>query len=49
MKVVHHCEKAEDYEALLPWNIDLVKVTTNGEFCGTKGCFALSAFITRFN
>ena len=28
MKAVPYCEKAEDYEALLPWNIDLVKVTT---------------------
>ncbi|MDG2450967.1 MAG: transposase domain-containing protein [Saprospiraceae bacterium] len=28
MKAIPHCEKAEDYEALLPWNIDLVKVTT---------------------
>ena len=27
MKAIPHCEKAEDYEALLPWNIDLVKVT----------------------
>ena len=29
MKGVLHCEKAEDYEALLPWNIDLAKVTRN--------------------
>jgi len=21
MKAIPHCEKAEDYEALLPWNI----------------------------
>ena len=28
MKAIPHCEKVEDYEALLPWNIDLVKVTT---------------------
>mgnify|MGYP005679261675 FL=1 len=28
MKAIPYCEKAEDYEALLPWNIDLVKVTT---------------------
>ena len=27
-KAIPYCEKAEDYEALLPWNIDLVKVTT---------------------
>ena len=28
MKAIPYCEKAEDYEALLPWNIDLVKVIT---------------------
>ena len=27
MKAVPHYETAEDYKALLPWNIDLVKVT----------------------
>ena len=27
MKAILHCEKAEDYEALLPRNIELVKVT----------------------
>ena len=31
MKAVPHCETAEDYEALLPWNIDLVKVTTKDQ------------------
>ena len=30
-KAVPHCKKAEDYEALLPWNIDLVKVTTKDQ------------------
>ena len=28
---IPHCDKAEDYEALLPWNIDLVKVTTKDQ------------------
>ncbi len=28
IKAVSYCEKAEDYEALLPWTIDLVKVIT---------------------
>ena len=28
MKAIPHCETAEDYEALLPWNIDLVKMTS---------------------
>tara|TARA_B100001173_G_C15537526_1_gene358187 strand:- start:126 stop:239 length:114 start_codon:yes stop_codon:yes gene_type:complete len=27
MKAIPYSEKAEDYEALLPWNIDVVKVT----------------------
>ena len=31
MKAIPYCEKAEDYEALLPWNIDLVKVTTKNQ------------------
>ena len=31
MKAIPHCETAEDYEALLPWNIDLVKVTTKDQ------------------
>ena len=31
MKAIRHCEKAEDYEALLSWNIDLVKVTTKDQ------------------
>lgn len=31
MKAIPHCEKAEDYEPLLPWNIDLVKVTTKDQ------------------
>ena len=30
-KAIPHREKAEDYEALLPWNIDLVKVTTKDQ------------------
>ena len=29
--LTHHCEKAEDYEALIPWNIDLVTVTTKDQ------------------
>ena len=28
MKAIPSCKTAEDYEALLPWNIDLAKVTT---------------------
>ena len=28
MKKVPYCEKVEDYEALLPWNIKLEKVVT---------------------
>ena len=28
---IPHCEKAENYEALLPWNIDLIKVTTKDQ------------------
>ena len=31
MKAIPHCETVEDYEALLPWNIDLVKVTTKDQ------------------
>ena len=31
MKAIPYCEKAEAYEALLPWNIDLVKVTTKDQ------------------
>ena len=31
MKAVPYCAKAEDYEALLPWNINLVKVTTEDQ------------------
>ena len=31
MKAIPHCETAEDYEALLPWNIDLVTVTTKDQ------------------
>ena len=27
MKAIPQSDKAKDYEALLPWNIDLVKVT----------------------
>ena len=27
-KAIPHSKKTEDYEALMPWNIDLVKVTT---------------------
>ena len=28
MKAIPHCKTTDDYEKLLPWNIDLVKVTT---------------------
>ena len=31
MKAVPQSDKAEDYEALMPWNIDLVKVTTKDQ------------------
>ena len=31
MKAIPNCEKVEDYEALLPWNIDLVNVTTKDQ------------------
>ena len=31
MKAIPYCETAEDYEALLPWNIDLVKETTKDQ------------------
>ena len=31
IKAIPHCEKAEDYQALLPWNIDLVKMTTEDQ------------------
>ena len=27
MRAIPHCETAEEYEELLPWDIDLVKVT----------------------
>ena len=30
MKKVPYCEKVEDYEALLPWNINLEKVISQG-------------------
>ena len=28
LKAIPYCETVEDYEALLPWNIDLAKVGT---------------------
>ena len=31
MKAIPHCDTAEDYEVLLPWNIDLVKVKNNDQ------------------
>ena len=31
MKEVSHCDKTEDHQALLPWNIELVKVTAKDQ------------------
>ena len=31
MKAIPNCKTVEDYEALLPWNIDLVKVATKDQ------------------
>ena len=31
MKAISHCKTTDDYEKLLPWNIDLVKVTTKDQ------------------
>ena len=31
LKAIPHYKKAEDYESLLPWNIDLIKVTTKDQ------------------
>ena len=31
MKAIPYCEEVEDYEALLPWNIDPFKVATKNQ------------------
>ena len=32
MKAIPQSDKTEDYEALLPYNIDLIKVTTKDQY-----------------
>ena len=32
MKAIPHCETAEDYEELLQWNVDHVKVKNNDQY-----------------
>jgi len=31
MKAIPHCQRVEDYEALLPWNIKLAKIGETAE------------------